>query len=184
MDPEFKNTQQEPLMVREQGDSPNSLWYIIGGILLLLLIGWYGYTAGWFSSKIADEQQQSPTTLSDEGFGERVLSNPAPIDSVEISTSESFPIQQVVVIKGNLPNSCTFVNEPVQLRDGNVFYLTVDTYLEGDTCTEEIVPYEKQVILNTNNLPAGVYIVNVNGQELSFEFESDNVLDFNAGGDK
>lgn len=184
MDPEFSNRQQEPLIVREQDDSSNNIWYIVGGILLLLLIGWYGYTAGWFGTKAANEINQNPATLSEEGFGERVVNNPAPIDSVEITTLESFPVQQVVVIKGNLPNSCTFVNDPVQIRDGNVFYITLDTYLEGDSCTETIVPYEKQVTLNTNNLPAGVYIVNVNGQELSFEFESDNVLDFNAGGDK
>lgn len=183
MDPEFKNKQQEPLMVREQDDSSNSIWYIVGGILLLLLIGWYGYTAGWFGAKsvVIDD---SPSTFSEEGFGERVISNPAPIDSVEIRTLETFPVQQVLIVKGSLPNSCTYVNEPVQLRDGNVFYVTVDTYLEGDLCTEAITPYEKQIALNTNNLPAGVYIVNVNGQELSFEFESDNVLDFTAGEDK
>ena len=183
MEPEFNN--QEPLIIREQNSSFKNIWYIVGAILLLLLIGWYGYTAGWFGKQLIDNGGlETPTVNQEDGFGERELVNPAPIDSVSIETSEGFPVEQALVIKGFLPSGCTFINEPVQLRDGNVFYVTVDTYVEGDICTEAIVPYEKRVVLQTNNLPAGVYIVNVNGRELSFELENDNILDFSAGGDK
>jgi inhibitor of cysteine peptidase len=184
MDPELKNNEKKPLFIREQDDSSRNMWYTLIVILFLLLIGWYGYTSGWFGAMTSSELGNTTSTLSEEDFGERVVNNPAPIDSVEIQTLDGFPVQQVVVIKGTLPNGCTYVNEPVQLRDGNVFYITLDTYVEGDICTEALVSYEKQIALNTGNLPAGVYIVNVNGRELSFEFESDNVLDFTAGEDK
>lgn len=186
MEPQFN--QQEPVVIKERSESSNWLWYILGILLLLGLLGWYGFTAGWFGSR--NNTHQNPATpgaqvqQQDQGFGERTVINPAPIDSVIIETAESFPVQQTLVIKGNLPNGCWFVNEPQQIRDGNVFYVTVDTYQEGEVCTQALVPYEKRVVLQTNNLPAGVYIVNVNGQELSFEFESDNVLDFEAGADK
>lgn len=184
MEPEFNNQQQEPLIIREKESGSKSVWYIIGVILLLLLIGWYGYTSGWFAKQRIDNSGIDTPVANQEGFGERVVVNPAPIDSIEIETGETFPVQQTLVIKGTLPNGCSFVNEPVQLRDGNVFYVTVDTYTEGEICTQALVPYEKRVVLQTNNLPAGVYIINVNGREISFELESDNVLDFLAGGDK
>jgi len=184
MDPEFKNREQESFTIREQDNSSHSVWYIFIILLLLLLVGWYGYTSGWFGARTSSELDTTAPTFSEEDFGERVVNNSAPIDSVEIRTLETFPVQQVVVIKGTLPNGCTYVNEPIQLRDGNIFYVTLDTYIEGEICTEALVPYEKQIVLNTLNLPAGVYIVNVNGRELSFELESDNALDFSAGEDK
>lgn len=183
MEPEFKKYEQEPLVIREQSGSLKGLWYIIAAALLLLILGWYGYSAGWFGQKTSVAPSVTPV-LNEEGFGERVVVNPAPIDSISIETGESFPVQQTLVVKGTLPNGCVFVNEPVQFRDGNVFYVTVDTYTEGEVCTQALVPYEKRVVLQTNNLPAGVYVVSVNGTEISFELENDNVLDFEAGGDK
>ena len=184
MDPEFKNREQEPFVIREQDNSSRTIWYTLIVILFLSLVGWYGYTAGWFGSVAAPEINNNTPNFSEEDFQEEVVNNFAPIDSVEIRTLDAFPIQQVVVIRGTLPNGCTYVNEPVQLRDGNIFYVTIDSYVEGEICTDALVPYERQIVLNTANLPAGVYIVNVNGRELSFEFESDNTLDFSAGEDK
>ncbi|MCA9352588.1 hypothetical protein KC901_00205 [Patescibacteria group bacterium] len=166
--------------IRERESSSKSLWYIIIVVLVLALIGWYGYSAGWFSPRETSLDEFLPADLNNEGLP----ANAAPIDSIHIETTESFPIQETVVVAGNLPNGCTYLNTPTQFRDGNVFYITLDTYTEGDVCTEALVPYEERIPLQVNNLPQGVYVVNVNGQELSFELESDNAIDFTAGEDK
>jgi uncharacterized protein (UPF0333 family) len=182
MESEFNIYEKESLNIKEQENFSQRLWYSIVALLVILLIGWYGYSAGWFSqNNIAN---QITPVINEEIFGDRTVTNPAPIDSLEIKTSEGFPVQETLIIKGTLPNGCVFVNEPVQFRDGNIFYVTVDTYTEGEICTQAEVPYEKQVVLQTANLPAGAYVVNVNGTELSFELESDNLLDFEAGRDK
>ena len=174
---------EQPIIMREKESSSKSLWYIIIGLLVLALIGWYGYSTGWFSPR-ADTGEFFPVEPNN-GIGDGALPlNAAPIDSVQIVTTESFPVGQTVVVSGSLPNGCTYLNSPTQLRDGNVFYLTLDTYTEGDVCTEALVPYEEQIDLQVNNLPSGVYIVNINGREISFELENDNVLDFSAGEEK
>jgi len=181
MEYNLDNNKQEPVVIREKKESSASIVYIVIGILLLALLGWYGYSAGWFSPR-ADT---AIPVEQNNGIGDGAVPlNAAPIDSLRIETSESFPVEQTLVVTGTLPNGCTYLNTPTQLRDGNVFYVTLDTYTEGDVCTEALVPYEERIALQVNNLPGGVYIVNINGREISFELEGDNSLDFNAGSDK
>ena len=183
MEYNLQNNEQEPVVMREKRDTSSSLWYIIIALLVVATIGWYGYSSGWFSPR--DAGNEMIPVEPNNGIGDGALPlNAAPIDSIQIETSESFPVQQTVVIKGMLPNGCTYLNTPGQLRDGNIFYITLDTRTEGEVCTEALVPYEERVQLQVNNLPSGVYIVDVNGREISFELENDNMLDFQAGSDK
>lgn len=179
-----QNNDSEPVVMRERDASSNTAWYVVLGLIILGLIGWYGYGAGWFSARdTGDMDPQTEITNNDIINGD-VSANAAPIDSLVIETTEGFPVQKVVVVKGTLPNGCVYLNNPVQFRDGNVFYVTLDTHTEGDVCTEALVPYEQRINLPVTNLPAGVYIVNVNGREITFELENDNMLDFTAGSDK
>lgn len=177
-----ENNEQEPIFIREESESSNGLWYWVIAVLALILIGWYGYTAGWFSERVATNEEIMIPVESDGGIGDGAVAlNAAPIENIRIETRESFPVQQVVVVSGNLNNGCMYLNEPVQTRDGNIFSVELTTYSQGELCTQALVPYEEEIVLEVNNLPAGVYIVNVNGREMSFELENDNVLDFNAG---
>lgn len=177
-----QNNDNEPVIMRERDASSNTVWYVILVLIVLGLIGWYGYGAGWFSARDADDMD--PQTEVTGGINGEVSANAAPVDSLAIETSEGFPVQKYVVVKGTLANGCVYLNNPVQFRDGNVFYVTLDTRVEGEVCTEALVPYEERISLPVANLPAGVYIVNVNGREITFELESDNMLDFTAGSDK
>ncbi|MFT7328320.1 MAG: hypothetical protein ACI870_000507 [Crocinitomicaceae bacterium] len=183
MEDNLQNFERERVIIREKNNSPKSLWYIIIAVLVLVLLGWLGYSASWFRPQTTTTVVEETVPDLNTGFGQ-VSVNAAPIDSVFIESQETFPIGQTLVILGSLPNGCTYLNTPNQLRDGNVFYVTLDTRVEGDLCTQALVPYEERIELKVNNLPAGVYIVNVNGRELSFELNNNNVLDFNAGGDK
>jgi inhibitor of cysteine peptidase len=177
-----ENNEQEPTIIREETGSSHTLWYWILAALLIILFGWYGYTADWFSQRSPDLGDLTTTIEQDNGIdqGEPLL-NAAPIDTISINTLESFPVQQVLVVSGQLPDGCTYLNDPIQTRDGNVFNIELTTYRQGELCTQALVPYEKIIPLEVNNLPAGVYIVDINGREISFELETDNLLDFNAG---
>jgi len=184
MEYNLDNNQQELGVIREKKESSNTIWYIAIAVLVLVALGWYAYSAGWFAPRNIEIEDFTPVEPN-SGIGDGALPlNAAQIDSIQIQTLESFPIQQQLVVSGNLLNGCTVLNEPTQLRDGNVFYITLDTRTEGDTCTEALVPYETTIDLQVNNLPAGVYIVNINNQEISFELENDNQLDFSAGDEK
>ena len=183
MEYNLQNNEQEPVIIKEKSTSRNSVWYWVLGILILALVGWYGYAAGWFTQN--NNNDVMIPVEQNNGIGDGALPiNAAPIDSVSIETLESFPVQQVLVVSGNLPDGCTYLETPGQLRDGNVFYITLETRTEGELCTQALVPYTERIPLQVNNLPAGVYIVNVNGREISFELENDNTLDFTAGSDK
>lgn len=185
MEYNLQNNDNEPLIIQEQSHSSHTVWYWILGLLLLGLLGWYAYSAGWFSPRSANNEGIMMPVEGNNGIGDGALAiNAAPIDSLRIETLESFPVQEVLVVSGTLPNGCTYLNTPTQLRDGNIFYVTLDTRVEGELCTEALVPYEERIPLYVTGLPAGVYVVNINGREISFELENDNNLDFNAGDGK
>lgn len=179
---------EEPLEIREKGDNDASLWYWIIGALLCVAILWYGFSAGWFGKNkntIAPVDQFAIPVEPNGGIGNGAESlNAAPIDTIVIESSGSFPVEETLIVTGNLPDGCTYLNEPTQIRDGNQFYITLDTRREGDVCTEALVPYEKRIPLYVNNLPAGTYSVDVNGRGMLFELSSDNTLDLSAGSDK
>ena len=107
------------------------------------------------------------------------------INEASIETSEGFPTSHTIVVTGTLSNDCVYLNAPMQTRDGNVFDVMLTTRVEDNgNCSEAPISFEERVVLETIGLPAGVYVVDLNGQELSFELENDNQLDFQAGSDK
>ena len=108
----------------------------------------------------------------------------APMSNTMIEVSESFPVQVSLLVSGDLPNGCTYLNNPAQVRSGNTFFVNLTTRTEGETCTEALVPYERRITLDTVGLPAGTYMVDINGRQLSFELAQANQLDFAAGSDK
>jgi len=184
MENNLHNNEQQNYTIAEKKSGGNSMWYWLIALLVLLLVGWYGYTAGWFAQRATTPQVPAIVESNNSLQNLELSENAAPIDSVRIETSEGFPVQQALVVSGTLPNGCTYINAPNQFRDGNVFYVTIDTRTEGEICTEALVPYEERIELPVNNLPAGVYVVNVNGREVSFELDTNNELDFSAGSDK
>lgn len=181
------NKQQEGTLLKERktGGKGGIFWVL--AIIILALLVWYGSTQQWFGVKEhalpqADDAMLNETDdITDQT---KLPANLAPINSLAIVNSEGFPVQKILVVKGDLANGCTYINDPKQLRDGNVFYVQLTTRTEGEVCTEALVPYEKNIPLNVSNLPSGVYLVNINGREMSFEIEMQNTLDLTAGDGK
>ena len=103
----------------------------------------------------------------------------AVVESVEILILESFPVQVHAVAKGYLPDGCTKIDEEsimMELEE-DTFNINIGTIRPKDMfCTEAIVPFEQKVVLDVYGLEKGIYTVNVNGIESSFELYTDNII--------
>jgi hypothetical protein len=181
-------TQSEPqAFTPEPKKKGGKSWVWIIVILIIAALAWLFFGAG--DTEVEDFSNPDFIELAEEGVafdenGLPILGPDAPISSVEVLVSESFPVQVGLVTQGELPNGCTYLNSPSQTRDGNTFYVNLSTRTEGEVCTEALVPYERNVSLNVDGLPAGTYSVVVNGEVYSFDIAQDNTLNFEAGSDK
>lgn len=100
----------------------------------------------------------------------------APVDSIEIVILESFPVQVMIIARGDLPDSCTEIGNITQRREGNTFLVTIETLRDQDLiCAQVTVPFQESVSLDVEGLPAGTYVVDVNGVRDSFVLAIDNV---------
>jgi inhibitor of cysteine peptidase len=99
------------------------------------------------------------------------------IEKVEIAILESFPVQVHVKIQGILDSGCTTLHHITQQQKGNIFFIKVTTQRPADIlCADVIFLFEENVALDVYGLPAGTYIVDVNGVRDSFTLDVDNVL--------
>lgn len=121
-------------------------------------------------SPTLDDNQTVP------GGGE-IISGLAQVDSIEMLILESFPVQVNVVVRGNLPDGCTSIDQVLSELDGNTFRVTLTTRRPADAaCTMALVPYEQVATLDVLGLRAGTYSVDANGVSGSFELAIDNIL--------
>ncbi len=101
----------------------------------------------------------------------------AVVEDVEILFLESFPLGVHAVASGYLPDPCTDIDEVSVERDGNHFEVLITTLREADVmCAQVIEEFEQNVPLDVYGLPAGDYIVTVNGIDAEFTFLQDNSL--------
>ena len=116
-------------------------------------------------------------TPAGPGGGETFVTGVAAVDSVDLLMLESFPVQIRAVVRGNLPDGCTTIDQIAQARQGNAFKVTINTRRPADKmCTEALVPFEESIALEVAGLPAGTYTVDVNGVTASFTLDVDNAL--------
>ena len=100
----------------------------------------------------------------------------ASVDEIDILILESFPVQINVIAKGYLPDPCTEISEILQEKEGDTFFITIKTYRSPGACIQVITPFEEIIPLDVYGLPAGSYIVEVNGVQGIFDLEIDNIL--------
>lgn len=97
------------------------------------------------------------------------------VDSISIEILESFPVQVRVVAVGNLQDACTGVSSVDVMKSGNTFDVSIKTSRPADmSCAQVLTPFEESFMLDVYGLPAGNYVVDVNGVTESFELEVDN----------
>ena len=100
----------------------------------------------------------------------------ATVEEIDILTLESFPVQIFVIASGYLPNPCTEIYQIIQEREGNAFFITIETYCSQEVCIQVIAPFEETIPLYVYGLLAGTYTVEVNGVPGTFDLEIDNIL--------
>ena len=97
------------------------------------------------------------------------------VDEIDILILELFPVQINVIASGNLSDPCTEISEVLQKKEGNTFFITIKTYRSPGFCIQVLAPFEEIIPLEVYGLPAGTYIVNVNGVQGTFDLEVDNI---------
>lgn len=116
----------------------------------------------------------APTPLPKRG--------PTTVEVVEIHQIETFPVVVNVIARGHLPDECTTIDQISQVRTGSNFYISIDSvYYGGETCLQEPIPFEEEIELDVVSLPAGIYVVDVNGLQGTFKLQADNVPDQENG---
>jgi inhibitor of cysteine peptidase len=103
----------------------------------------------------------------------------ARVDRIDVKVLRR-PITVHVDVYGTLPDTCTEIEGTEQTRFGSGFDVTVatrrDTHAE---CISTPRPFEKRILLQVTNLPSGVYSVDVNGVQGTFQILED--LDVRRG---
>ena len=93
----------------------------------------------------------------------------AVVNSIDVQILESFPVQVNVVARGDLPDSCTQIDEIITQQSSEAFRVAVTTLRQPTSaCTQALVPFEQSIPLDVVGLPAGTYNVSVNGVNGSF----------------
>ena len=136
---------------------------VIISMLILCIIGVLVGSFFYF-----DQQKRQPRSS--------VIMQEAQVDEVEIFILESFPVQVHVIARGELPDSCTEIDEVSIRREGDIFYITITTTRPFDKGAPVVTPFEEVIPLDVIGLKAGIYTVNVNGVIDTFEFQVDNIL--------
>jgi len=93
------------------------------------------------------------------------------LDSSEILTLESYPLQFTLHLKGSLPTPCHQLRVTVQQPDAqNVIQIDVYSVVKSEQiCTQVLEPFEVSVPLGS--FPSGKYTVRINGEVIA-EFQS------------
>lgn len=128
----------------------------------------------------------SPETVATPTAAATTAPTPAPgsnepsrgqaiVNSIDVLILESFPVQVNVVARGDLPDSCTQIDEVISQRTEDTFRAAITTLRQPDgACTQALVPFEETFSLDVEGLPAGTYNVSVNGVTGTFTLAVDN----------
>lgn len=99
------------------------------------------------------------------------LSGNADVQVVEIQFLESYPLQVNAIARGYLPDAgCTTISSVSQIREGNIFRVTIKTQNDPlALCAQVLTPFEQVIPLEVGSLLPGRYIVSINGVEAYFD---------------
>ncbi len=103
---------------------------------------------------------------------------PATVEAIEILQVDTFPVEVSVIASGHFPDECTNIDQIRQDRRGGTFVVAIDSVqYGGSVCPENRIPFEESIELDLIGLPAGIYVVDVNGLQGTFKLQRDNIPD-------
>jgi uncharacterized protein YraI len=85
--------------------------------------------------------------------------NQATVNSISVEVRESYPVQVVATVRGNLADGCVYIDTFRQFRQGNTFHIEWTTGRNPGMCTQALSPFELPMTLETAGLPSGQYTV-------------------------
>ena len=142
-------------------------------ILTAIIVG--GIIVGIAISALSTDSAKPPD-YGDNKTGKYIYGNPT-VESIEIMVLESFPVQIKVNARGYLPDGCTRIDEITKEKKDNTFFVNIKRVRPADMfCTEAIVPFQEVISLDVYGLKAGIYNVDVNGVNGTFELVTDNII--------
>jgi inhibitor of cysteine peptidase len=117
-----------------------------------------------------------PIEPINNGGNDVILTSDAVVENLSVMIMESYPVQVSVQLSGYLPDGCTTIKEVRSSKDGDTFTISIVTQRPGGdvACTMAIVPFEENVPLEVEGLPAGEYTVRVGELSETFTLEMDN----------
>jgi hypothetical protein len=108
-----------------------------------------------------------PTAVTDQAF----------VESIDLLMLESFPVQVTAVVRGQLPDACSQIDNVEQTREGNTFQLVFSIERRPDArCALVLTPFEHSLSLDVAGLKAGTYTVTAGGVSATFTLAIDNIL--------
>ena len=170
----------DDLELREKGEGGSYWWILWVVILVIIVVGGFFLLQGKSDTPLLDWGVGNDTPATEE-------SKSVVVEEMDLVMRESFPVQIAAQIRGTLTDECTEISDISQLRDGNVFYVDIQA---GEKMICEVggelapVEYIDSIELETIGLPAGTYMVNVNGLEDTFTLQVDNEINVDAGEQK
>lgn len=110
-----------------------------------------------------------PTPPPADGPGE------AYIDTIEVNILESYPVQAQAIVRGHLPDACTYIEHVAVARESTSFRIRLATARQpNQRCAQVLTPFEEIVPLEVIGLPAGQYDVRLNNAVATFTLQVDN----------
>ncbi|MEX1018491.1 MAG: LysM peptidoglycan-binding domain-containing protein [Litorilinea sp.] len=81
------------------------------------------------------------------------------VESIAVQVRESYPVQVVAVVRGYLPNSCTYIDRFRQLREGNTIRIQMTTGQNPGACAQVLMPFTQTITLDVHDWQTGLYRV-------------------------
>jgi inhibitor of cysteine peptidase len=94
------------------------------------------------------------------------------VQSVEVQGLDSDPLEVTALVRGQLPDACSFIEGYELEFKEQTFKITMTGVRRPDArCAQMLTPFEQEVPLDVSGLPTGEYTVDVNGMTTQFDLE-------------
>lgn len=91
-----------------------------------------------------------------------VITGRAAVDSIEVV--DVGEVSATIVVRGNLADGCTRLADHVQAVQGHIIRVELYTERPADQfCTEALVPFDQEIVIDLRGLEKGEYLIDVNG---------------------
>lgn len=146
----------------------NSSWIIFLAVLLAAC-------TGSPATELTDNDLAPTLSIDPTPSVTREVAGEAAIEFLQVSYLETEPIQVAARITGYLPDSCTVIDQINVEYNEEVFEISLTTRLQADVgCIQESQPFDEEIILNTEELPIGLYAVKAGEHTVYFSLVDEN----------